>query len=387
MKPIKTFQLGEETLSIEDGVAREEIKKLSGFEPVVDPSTGVITGYKTTAGGDTIFPLQKLYSDSGEHTDGAMTQKAVADAIQPLSEKMESFENTKSEIASSGLGSALGLAISNTWAQIVNTIKGIKNKGDLNYSPNSNTSMSVEPGYYTGGTISTKNAYNSGLNVGKSYRYVEKLTQVYHHNTRSSSNGQDYDVTVPANNGSVFIIVTSSTHGNSNADQVSQTATTTNGTIEQLFEVNSNPHTYLWKLTKSSSSSASTVTFKINRTLANISVVVLKLSDIKDNKLVTGLSGIAATSPYSYNYVDVNMLQGRVYFILTKGQHGNTSDTTTMHSFMGEDIQTELLFSMPSTLVTVQCWCVIRSSSSSDDLRLKCGRSALGVEVYQILIE
>ena len=41
----------------------QNLEKLGGFEPVIDDSTGKITGYKTTIGGaDTVFP----FSSSGE---------------------------------------------------------------------------------------------------------------------------------------------------------------------------------------------------------------------------------------------------------------------------------------------------------------------------------
>ena len=85
--------------------------------------------------------------------------------ITALSQKITSFENTKSEIAASGLGAALGLAASNTWAQIVAKIKSIANRGVLNWS-GSNTTFAVPAGYYPGGTLDSRPAYNSGYNAG-----------------------------------------------------------------------------------------------------------------------------------------------------------------------------------------------------------------------------
>ena len=82
-----------------------------------------------------------------------------------LSQKITSFENTKSEIAASGLGAALGLAASNTWAQIVAKIKSIANRGVLNWS-GSNTTFAVPAGYYPGGTLDSRPSYNSGYNAG-----------------------------------------------------------------------------------------------------------------------------------------------------------------------------------------------------------------------------
>lgn len=151
MKPVKIFQIGEETLDIKDQTAREKIEKLNGFETVIDPDTGRAVGYKTTAGGNTVFPIPTLYDATGNNSDGAMTQKAVTDAIQPLSNKIQSFEDTKSEIASSGLGVALGLAISNTWAQIVAKLKTVVNRGAVNATiSTSGGSYTIPEGFHNG---------------------------------------------------------------------------------------------------------------------------------------------------------------------------------------------------------------------------------------------
>lgn len=85
--------------------------------------------------------------------------------ITVLSQKITSFENTKSEIAASGLGAALGLAASNTWAQIVAKIKSVINRGTLNWSGN-NTTFAVPAGYYPGGTLDSRPSYNNGYNAG-----------------------------------------------------------------------------------------------------------------------------------------------------------------------------------------------------------------------------
>ena len=78
---------------------------------------------------------------------------------------MASFESTKSDIVSSSLGQAVGLTASNTWAQIVTKIKAIVNRGTLNWS-GSNTTKTVEAGYYPGGTLDSRPSYNNGYNAG-----------------------------------------------------------------------------------------------------------------------------------------------------------------------------------------------------------------------------
>ena len=66
---------------------------------------------------------------------------------------------------SSGLGTALGLTVANTWAQIVTKIKSIANRGILNWS-GSNTTFAVPAGYYPGGTLDSRPSYNNGYNAG-----------------------------------------------------------------------------------------------------------------------------------------------------------------------------------------------------------------------------
>ena len=82
--------------------------------------------------------------------------------IGNLQNQMASFESTKSEIVSSGLGRAIGLTVSSTWAQIVAKIKAIVNRGALNWS-GSNTTYGVPAGYYSGGTLDSRPSYNAGV--------------------------------------------------------------------------------------------------------------------------------------------------------------------------------------------------------------------------------
>ena len=80
---------------------------------------------------------------------------------------MQSFESTKSDIVSSSLGQVIGLTVSNTWAQIVEKIKAVVNRGTLNWS-GSNTTYDVPAGYYSGGTLDSRPSYNNGYNAGVS---------------------------------------------------------------------------------------------------------------------------------------------------------------------------------------------------------------------------
>ena len=53
-----------------------------------------------------------------------------------------------------------------TWSDLVNKIKGVVNKGTLNWS-GSNTTYSVSAGYYTGGTLDSRTSYNNGYSAGR----------------------------------------------------------------------------------------------------------------------------------------------------------------------------------------------------------------------------
>lgn len=71
--------------------------------------------------------------------------------LNSLDSKIQSFEDTKSEIASSGLGVALGLAISNTWAQIVAKLKTVVNRGAVNATiSTSGGSYTIPKGFHNG---------------------------------------------------------------------------------------------------------------------------------------------------------------------------------------------------------------------------------------------
>lgn len=74
----------------------------------------------------------------------------------------------------SGLGVALGMSASTIWNTVVSKIRSVVNRGPLNWSPSSNTSYSVPAGYYSGGTLSSANAYNAGYNAGTAAGYKIK---------------------------------------------------------------------------------------------------------------------------------------------------------------------------------------------------------------------
>ena len=95
-----------------------------------------ISGVLTTADSGTgyfytIEPLEGPKIDLSSY-DTAISK--LNGDISTLSGKISSFEGTKSDIVSSGLGKAIGLTSSSTWTNIVNAIKGITNRGTNQYA-------------------------------------------------------------------------------------------------------------------------------------------------------------------------------------------------------------------------------------------------------------
>lgn len=72
-----------------------------------------------------------------------------------------SFENTKSTIVSSALGRALGMAASNTWAQIVSKISSVVNRGAYSSTiTTENGSVTIPAGYHNGsGKVTVSGLY------------------------------------------------------------------------------------------------------------------------------------------------------------------------------------------------------------------------------------
>ena len=105
---------------------------------------------------------------------------------------------------SSALGMALGLTEESTLEELKDGIIGVINRGALNFNPSSSASQSVEIGYYTGGTISSSNAYNAGINNEiskvKMCRYSGSIT-CYHGSGRPAS---DYTKNISISHGTGY---------------------------------------------------------------------------------------------------------------------------------------------------------------------------------------
>ncbi|MCM1441216.1 MAG: hypothetical protein NC131_18735 [Roseburia sp.] len=135
-----------------------------------------------------------------------MTQKAITDIITPLSTRIQSFEDTKSEIAGSGLGTALGLANASTWDTIISQLKSVVNRGTISGTiSTSGGSYTVPKGYHNGSGKVTGPVLNDliGSNVT-----LDSASKLLSGTTAYGKNGTKYTGTM-TNNGAVSKTMTS----------------------------------------------------------------------------------------------------------------------------------------------------------------------------------
>lgn len=127
----------------------------------------------------------------------------LKDNITVLQTKMQSFENTKSEIVGSGLGTALSLTASTTWANIVSKIKAIVNRGAWTGSiSTSGGSVSVPVGYHngsgkvTGPTLAA--LVGTNVNLANAANLLSGYTAYGKNGTKYTGTNKGYDAGVTA---------------------------------------------------------------------------------------------------------------------------------------------------------------------------------------------
>ena len=100
--------------------------------------------------------------------------------------------NSLSSQTSGNASSAQILTGYNAWVNGSNINGSMPNRGNLNFNPSSSTSQSVSEGYYSGGTLSSANAYNAGYNAAKNdYKPV-----ILEGTVNASRGGTNYSATV-----------------------------------------------------------------------------------------------------------------------------------------------------------------------------------------------
>lgn len=105
--------------------------------------------------------------------------------------------NSLSSQTSGNASSAQILTGYNAWVNGSNVNGAMPNRGNLNFNPSGSTSQAVPSGYYSGGTLSSANAYNAGYNAGQSSRTVSFVWQ-YHAKPNGNGCGSYLDLNVSA---------------------------------------------------------------------------------------------------------------------------------------------------------------------------------------------
>ena len=106
--------------------------------------------------------------------------------------------NSLSSQTSGNASSAQILTGYNAWVNGSNINGSMPNRGNLNFNPSSSTSQSVASGYYSGGTLSTANAYNAGFSAGKNDATIQTREVSGSQNNFSSytDHGLDHSVKI-----------------------------------------------------------------------------------------------------------------------------------------------------------------------------------------------
>ena len=71
------------------------------------------------------------------------------------------------------------------------------NRGTLNFNPNESTIQTVEPGYYSGGTLDSSEAYNAGLSAGQTSS-KDNVTYVNVQTTINTTNSPNFSIKIPS---------------------------------------------------------------------------------------------------------------------------------------------------------------------------------------------
>lgn len=129
--------------------------------------------------------INQLNASHNEYARNVQAYKSkIATAITDMG--VETSENATAEVMAENIGKILQAktTATATAAQILTGktawVNGSKvtgtmaNNGELNWNPTTSTTYTVPAGYYSGGTLSSENSYNKGLEEGKGN--VEPLT-------------------------------------------------------------------------------------------------------------------------------------------------------------------------------------------------------------------
>ena len=162
------------------GLTREELEEIAGNYGELQEDGNTI---KTEEGYE--IKIDEIYQPGGGTGGGS---GASDEEIAALEEKIKELEQTIEDLKSkqaTGDATVEQVLEEATFSNSSETgLTGtMPNRGTLDWNPNNSTSYTVEPGYYSGGTLDSSGAYNAGVTATKA-EYNSILTFPIQANSR-----------------------------------------------------------------------------------------------------------------------------------------------------------------------------------------------------------
>ena len=88
---------------------------------------------------------------------------ALEELVMSNATASEIFENAKNRIVNSALGKALGLTVDTSVLDAAIAVESVSDNGELNWNPDTATTLELSPGYYSGGILDSSAAYEAGI--------------------------------------------------------------------------------------------------------------------------------------------------------------------------------------------------------------------------------
>ncbi len=177
------YQPGGGTSGGGSGASDEELAALEEKIKELEQTVEDLTNTKTELEG-TIEDLNKqLEEEQGNNAELQKQIENLTGQVDTLNKTKEQLEATISDLntqiadlkakQATGNATVADVLQNKTFSNSTQTgLTGtMANRGTLNWAPSNSTSYNIPAGYYSGGTISTANAYNTGYNAGNTAGY------------------------------------------------------------------------------------------------------------------------------------------------------------------------------------------------------------------------
>ncbi len=184
--------LGKELEKGGAGLTQEELEEIaSNYGELQEDGNTLITddGHE--------IKIDEIYKP-GEPSETDKTIAELEENIKNLEQTIEDLKNKQATGDATVEQVLEGATFSNS--SEIGLTGTMANRGTLNWNPSSSTSYTVEPGYYSGGTLSTSEAYNAGVSEGgtstkNNVTYVNIQTSV---TTTTSNKAPTFSVSIPS---------------------------------------------------------------------------------------------------------------------------------------------------------------------------------------------